>query len=485
MLFLSLVLSLVLAQEEDRFQLLKDTRKDWTFIPYSAEQKVQVAQTMYNMFSIYVNRESKISFYGKEKPDIDPIPRAKKILDNAASMTDREFHYSFAEVVASLRDRHTSYTMPGAHSCHFAIRVPFFTVVEDGGFCGIGMKEKIVVNRLMNIPEIAALTPESSQLNIGDELLAVDGVPIQEFIKSKLFSWGGANESGGLRGVLTRLSFVEGSSDPLPEKNENIFKMKSLKTREEYNVPVSWVVLPDSTCIQAVKELEEQIKNGSVPESFAQPIVQKYKPGRDVYKLRQKMFGRMDQFAKVTVNPTSDSEITWAVYEPENRNLGIIYLTSFNPDGFDSVRAIMMIRDLLLNQLKDTNAILFDVRENGGGIATMADMIPQLFGSDIETFSIRALVAPINGDIFLNSTFFPSDDEFSVAYRQAKAGDKYSPLVKETSYEIANSIGQAYLKPVGVFTSGNCYSSCDIFAANMQDNDVATIYGEDKFTGAG
>lgn len=46
-------------------------------------------------------------------------------------------------------------------------------------------------------------------------------------------------------------------------------------------------------------------------------------------------------------------------------------------------------------------------------------------------------------------------------------------------------MGQSYLKPVGVFTNGRCYSACEIFAANMKDNKIATIFGEDSTTGGG
>lgn len=42
-----------------------------------------------------------------------------------------------------------------------------------------------------------------------------------------------------------------------------------------------------------------------------------------------------------------------------------------------------------------------------------------------------------------------------------------------------------YDKPVAVFTNAACYSACDMFDANMQDNDAAVIIGEDPQTGGG
>jgi hypothetical protein len=486
-MFTSALLATLAVAQTFEFNLLKDRRNGYDFVPYTPEQRVQVAQTMDNLFSIYVNRESKINYY-RETPNIDAIPKVKKVLENAAQMTDRDLHYNLTEIVLSQRDAHLNYYNPVPHSCQLSVRFPRFTAIEDGGFLGLGKKEKIVVNRFIRFPEVAALTPDASKINIGDELLSVDGIPVQQFIKSKLPTWGGSNESGGLRGVLYRLSINDGRFHTAPTEDQVVYRMKSYNTGREYTVTIPWVVRSDVNCENTAKTITEQIKNGGVPESFVELPTPKLNKQLDAsnphYKIDQLAYGRVDETAKVTINPTADPIIRWAIYEPEKRNMGIIYMSSFVPANSDATRVTLLIRDLLLNQLKDTNSVIFDIRDNGGGIVTMADLIPQLGGSNIEPGNIRALVAPINRDIFLNSTY-PNNDQFADAYRQVKPGDKYTPFTKFTSVETANSIGQAYLKPIGVFANGNCYSACDLFSATMQDNGVATVYGEDRFTGAG
>jgi hypothetical protein len=466
------------------FKLLKDKRQGYDFVPFTPEQRVQVAQTMDNLFSIYVNRESKISYY-KETPDIDPIPKIKKVLEHAAQMTDRELHYNLTEISLSQRDAHLNYYNPVPHSCQIAYRYPRFTAAEDVGFLGFGKKEKIVVNSFIDFPEVAALTPSASKMNIGDELLEVDGVHVQKFVQSKLPTWGGSNESGGLRGVLYRLSVSDGLIHTAPIEDQVEFRMKSYSTGKEYSVTIPWVVRTDTTCENLSKIITEQVKNGDVPESFVELPTPKLKKqvyaGNRQYKIDQRAYGRVDQTAKVTVNPTANPIVRWAIFEPQGRNMGIIYLSSFVSDFIGTT---VLIRDLLLNQLKDTNSVIFDIRDNGGGIIQLSEWIPQLIGSDIEPGNVRTLVAPINRDIYLNSTY-SSNDQFANAYRQAKPDDKYTPFAKFTSIQSANIFGQVYLKPVGVFTNGNCYSACDMFTATMQDNGVATVYGEDKFTGAG
>jgi C-terminal processing protease CtpA/Prc len=192
---------------------------------------------------------------------------------------------------------------------------------------------------------------------------------------------------------------------------------------------------------------------------------------------------------KLVLNPTSDPIISWGIWKPQSKNLGVIVMTAFTPI-LDTRGAVRLIRDLLTNQLKDTNALLWDLRSNGGGSVPFADALPQLFGYEIvpgfEQAIVpgfrRAIVAPANEGVFLNST--PSDP-WRQAYLNAKPGDRYVPLTRITPILEANFWGSAYIKPVGILHNGNCYSACDLFSASMKDNNGATIFGEDGTSGAG
>ena len=115
----------------------------------------------------------------------------------------------------------------------------------------------------------------------------------------------------------------------------------------------------------------------------------------------------------------------------------------------------------------------------------MADQLPQLFGPSklVEPGQAHAIVSPANNYIFVNST--DSADPWYRATLLANSGETYSPLIQFTTVERANLIGAAYVKPVGYFHNGNCFSACDLMAANMQDNSVSTIFSEDLSSGAG
>jgi hypothetical protein len=75
---------------------------------------------------------------------------------------------------------------------------------------------------------------------------------------------------------------------------------------------------------------------------------------------------------------------------------------------------------------------------------------------------------------------------FNIALRAAQAeGATYTaPTPLNRAVEL-DTLGQYYFKPVAVLTNANCYSSCDMFSAQMQDHGSAIIFGEESTTGAG
>jgi hypothetical protein len=86
------------------FNLLAKERDNIGFVRYTPEQKVQVAQTMKNLLSIWVHQENKLEFYRKENPTLDPMPKVDEVIKKAANMTEKEFHYTFADIFVPLRD---------------------------------------------------------------------------------------------------------------------------------------------------------------------------------------------------------------------------------------------------------------------------------------------------------------------------------------------------------------------------------------------
>jgi hypothetical protein len=473
------------AQTADRtFGLLKDDRKLVLHVPYTPEQRVQVAKNINELFKIYYHREQKINVYGKEYGrEYDPIPRAQKILQNAANMTDAEFHYGFAEIFSSMRDFHLNYNQPAPHACLAAVQAVNFGVIESKAWFGLGQrKNTVVVRSFATQPEAVALAGEAlKQIEIGDELITVDGLDFDQIVEKRKFLAGGANESGALRSVLRQLSVIGGRYNRMPEKDDVTYVFKSYKTGKRYTVTLPWILRARKTCYETAKAF---IDGGMVSNSFTE-----YVPtGKGISKANEELLTYKETFwgpkkpqEPFVLKDTSDPIIKWGIYKPESKKLGVLFIEGFTPVDGDDYKVTLLIRSLLLNELKDTNGLIIDIRENGGGSGLMSDMIPQLFLPSTNATASRAINHPNNRALFEGT----NDLAFLSAMDQTKNGERYTPWVPGTPQSQLRKYGMAYVKPVGVFTSGECYSACDYFSANMQDVGGVIIFGEDKFTGAG
>jgi hypothetical protein len=463
------------------FGLLEERRNQFEFIPYTPQQRTQVAQTILQMMRIYVNRESKIQTYGKERQDIDPLPKAQDMVARAASLSDKDFHYSLLDIFTPLRDFHTLYLMPGPHSCLANFQAVDYTLTELNG------REQVVVKEITQFERVKELSPEYTRISIGDEVLSVDNVPIQEYIRSRLFLAGGANDFGGKRAVLSRMSVRPGSIERPPSENKNVYRLRKYPTNEEYTVTLPWVTGSRDECYPIAKKVADDIRAGrplrEIPVFPTAPTTDRL-PMDDFVSPRTitKKTAFPNNFAAVDVIKVDDI-LDYTIYKPESKNLGVIFLKSFSPEDRNVNRVFQLIRGLLINELRNTNSVVFDIRENGGGIITLPEIIPQLFKRDIVTLQSRALNTRINQNIFNSRNY--GRDVWTDAINSTPARNTYTNLVRFTTSQTANSVGPVYTKPVAVFHDGNCYSSCDIFAAMMQDNKVGPVFGEDGQSGAG
>lgn len=441
-----------------------EIKDEITVFPYTPELRVEVAKTWQNMLSVYVNTQSKIENHHKDDKNgaLDSILRIQHIVENAASMTNIDFDYNVVDFLTSLRDKHINHSINGTHGCVILYKDILFSVV------GTGDSEKIILSHTSRGVQV----PEA-----GDELLEVDGKPIKQYIKESKLQTMGSNDFASLRTVLEQLSVRRGDIDRLPKETHTDFVFKSAKTNQTFAVTLPWIAYAHDSCWeknQAAKipthEVKHEEKNTTAQTTKNTPT-----------KAPQTVFTTQAQRSGLLIRQTRDRKITWAVYKlglGDSKALGVIFLQSFAPTH-DVDTFIQAIRSLLVNELKNTDAVVVNVVSNGGGDPRLAQLIPQLFGSNIKTMYGRVIISEINREFFESN----DDNEWIEALAQPKDG--YSKPLKLIPDEAANTIGQAYFKPVGVFTDALCYSSCEIFTAMMKDNDIATIFGEDGTTGGG
>ncbi|KAH6599522.1 hypothetical protein BASA61_002538 [Batrachochytrium salamandrivorans] len=151
----------------------------------------------------------------------------------------------------------------------------------------------------------------------------------------------------------------------------------------------------------------------------------------------------------------------------QSTNMGIIKLDSFDPEDVGTkslavLKAVMIVRSLLANELKDTKSVMYELRGNSGGDVDFADSM----------------------NIFVDNKD-PNVNPFAKAWQETKENSRFSSVFFPNSVESVNTLGQAYLRPMGVLNDARCYSSCEVFSGSIQGHDAGTIFGEDERTGGG
>lgn len=368
--------------------------------------------------------------------------------------------------------------MPGPHRCYSAVTAVSFQFTDTTS------SNNLVVSAFSNFPKVLELSPEAKQIKIGDTLLLIDGIRFDKYFKLNQFDTGGANKYGGKRSAIDSLAYRSGLLYPMPTNNSIIFTFKSASSRTTYKANLPWIATYRNTC---TAEFESLTKHSKITSMVAAPTLRNAHSKRVDISVHLTAMDFLESFQSKTttfeLKPTSDPIVTYGIFEPESTNLAVIRLASFEPLNSDEDALVSLVRGLLINELSETKGLILDIRDNGGGLAGMANKLPQLFSPNFfKNGGIKALVTPLNAKLFLGG-FLGS--VWLDAYNSTKPEDKYTPLVPFDTDATCNVYGQAYFKPVGVFTNGRCYSACDFFAANMQDNDIAWIFGEDLETGAG
>ncbi|KAI9135971.1 hypothetical protein BKA69DRAFT_1107193 [Paraphysoderma sedebokerense] len=459
--------------EFQNFDTLEQNRKHIKFISYTPSDRKQVAQVAKSLISIYVNRESKITFLGKE---VDPVPLIEDVYQKAEQLSDEEFHIRLSKIFTSLRDFHTNYIFPEPYACFRAALPLTFAEVYS-----TTTERKAVVKSIgLEDPSYQKFAPETEKIQIGDELVSYNGKGLQQLFDEQVSLAGGANNFGGFASVLSRLTFIAGSIFVFPEENSAILEFKKYSDGTKYSVTLPWLSWTrdcDLTSSSSLKLARKEPINMKRPISV-NPLQSEF---NSAYKSPPKS-------SVLDVQPGLDGTVKWSVIENRNGKFGYILFTSFVPESGQSELVYESFRSLILKEFSDTDGLILDIRGNGGGYADIADTLPLLFSSKpYQTTRARALNAPLNRKIFLNSSASTSADPWYQAFQNVKPNAVYTENVAFTLEQKAllMSKGQFYFKPVAILTNANCYSACDIFSALMQDYGIATIYGEDLLTGAG
>ncbi|KAH9254293.1 hypothetical protein BASA81_007683 [Batrachochytrium salamandrivorans] len=395
-----------------KYNLLKDDRDAGRliFLPTTLAQKEVILSNVDNAFAIWASYDSKKAKY---ESAADPFPTIKDLRKTIEKVTDGEFNLGLTDAFAMIRDQHTRWTTMAPYCCFYATTEVEFTFIE--GDVDITTKPTVVVTSTAKHPNLLALFGEDySKIEAGDELLAINGLSFVKWFEKNQFKYGfGANEFGGQRAALKYLTTVYGENNRLPSEDFINFQFKSrANPQTSYTVNVPYVSIHDEECWNLGSNLYKSITSKTLPGTPETSLpVSAEQPGHNhesntahlspeghkvdnpkdpKRKAGIEKMSSSSQKSVVLMNPTDVTQITWGIYKSKSANMGIIKLDSFNPEeigikGLAVLKAVMIIRSLLANELKDTHSVMYDLR---GNLAVDADFADTWFSvqTDFEPF---------------------------------------------------------------------------------------------------
>jgi C-terminal processing protease CtpA/Prc len=418
---------------------LSDARNNIKFPTYSlAEKKLVLDQTKLILNDVYVNKDIKIKDFGTSA---DPTPRLESIEKNIHNITDEQFHQSLHSIFQSFHDFHTLYYFPKPFACYQTFLPVMMKYVRTGPPRG----NIFVVSALSSDSAIYEHLQQPFPVKVGDRILTYNGKKISEAIEEIRFKTGGANPAATFRRAQEFIRYREHALDFVPEEDSVEIGFEN-QAGEKYNLTIPWIAYADEECLAGSEGPEEKLTGSSGEEE--EPI------------------------------------LYWTTLRNDRGTYGYIELTSFNPEVFSNEDVVKKVKDILLTELNDTKGIVFDLRDNEGGQIPLAEMLIQLFSPN-PVEPLKFTLKNTETNYFYMRVSDPLDP-FTLAMETArKLGLPYTQGEVLDTYEQINNHGQVYFKPVAVFVNSKCYSSCDMFAAQMQDHNSGIIFGEDASTGGG
>ncbi|KAH6590589.1 hypothetical protein BASA50_009308 [Batrachochytrium salamandrivorans] len=447
----------VSADKYDTYNLLKDDRAAGrlVFIPTTLAQKEVILSNVKNALAIWVNHKSKIDHYGSAA---DPFPIVKKLRETINTVSDEELQLGITDAFAMTRDRHTRWTTMPPYSCFYATTDVEFAFIE--GDDDIAKNPTVVVTSTSEYPDLRLLFGEDySKIQAGDELLAINGLSFVDWFEKNKFKYGfGANDFGGQRTALDYLTTIYGETNRLPSEDFIKFQFKSHANPDIiYTVDVPYVSGRNEECWNLGSKLYKSLPSRTLP-------------------------GTPETSLPVSAEQSGHNQ------ESDTAHL--------SPRGYEMDSPEDPEREADMDQISSSRqkSVVSDEsnrcdRSHLGWYIDFANNMVQLFKPDFQPFGDRYLMNKITQNIFFDNKILmhvhlprPGKNQ---GWQETEPSSRFTNVFFPNSVKSANTLGQAYLRPMGILNDAKCYSSCEVFSGSIQGHDAGTIFGEDKQTGGG
>jgi C-terminal processing protease CtpA/Prc len=419
-----------------------------------------------------------------------------------AAKDDLEFYEICTEYIARLQDGHSAFLMPSVFSATLGFEVD---LVND---------DKIIVDSITR----TRLPLEKYPFEPGDELVSIDGKQAKDILATLKPLFGSGNTRSASRFAAQFLTiryqgYIPRAAEHIGENAQVVIRRRASGAEETYTIPWLKSGVPFQTVgpVPDPKVQRPQTSAASAHEPVIGPDGLPSPPYMEIVRRKADLRSKFSRLSKQflsgigAVAPSFDlpagtqirrgtgrNDIYYysAVIEVDGLKIGFLRVPDFSslPSDFDTEIDFMQ---------NNTDGVIVDMMRNPGGSGCTMESLARRFAPDgliglaVSTRVTREMVLGIEGSIaFYESLGLSGAEidelkstlaEYQQAYAKPRGFTFLEPICSTDRYlpPYRNSSGRqfTYSKPVVVLIDDLSSSAAEGFAAMMQDNKRALLYG--------
>lgn len=402
----------------------------------------------------------------------------------AATKTDLEFYDVCIEYVYGLFDAHVQFRLPST----FTASVGFTVDIYD---------DKVLIDSI----DTLRLPPDQFPAKVGDELISFDGKPVADWIKDNAkYAYGGnatSNRRDAANLITSRSQLYMPFAHKIGSEAEVVFKNEAGETKtakvlwRKRGTPIELLAWP-FTVTNSSPARKEAAGYRDFLEERQNLLVNT--EGRDLVRgiaVKEPVFAMPEGFEQ-TLGTGRFDVLYGGIIPFEGKRIGYIRISQFS-----GVATPRQFRDAVASFGDRTDALVIDVTRNPGGSACMVeDFAGELMTAEWKAQGSEQMVAwrdilslqasldnaRLFGDEASIKLYEYTLEQFQKAYSEGKGRTPPFPFCNVDTTR--QPLPRAYAKPVMVLIDEFSTSAAEHFAALLQDNGRAKLFGK-RTTGAG
>ena len=438
-----------------------------------------------NLADLYARRYAAID-WKKAAVNFNVLDLSPWLTRVSAAKSDLDFYDLMVEYVSNLQDAHDQYQLPS----DFAATLGFTVDLYDG-------------KALIDSRDLDALPVRYYPFQLGDELLTLDGKSPSEWIAllSKYVSGGNPRTVQRLAAELitNRYQAVYPFAAQMGDsatveilRQSGAVESYTIQWQKDGTAITQLGASPGPNTTASPASLRTSRARSLQPEPFYRQFLDRARhfqlPGRiNVVGFDElaPVFRLPSNFIQRLGNRTYDSYYTGVYKASDGTRLGFIRIPDFEyPSLQDLDKEITYMQT-------NTDALVVDVMRNPGGDVCLAEEIlsrltPNAFQGAVANVRVDWSDIIAVNEALADAAYYGADADtmaqlsmlqtaYLDAYQNHQGMTGALPICASTATR--NPVANAYTKPVVVLTDEMSASSADIFAAMVQDNHIAPLFG--------